>query len=105
MLSLITFKFTVSNSLPKVSYMTSMDKYIIGVMAQLCLVGVWHGGIGQYSRNTAVGDTERVDKYILADRIALGLSLFQFNRYIKMTRCSPTDCIFVGILKHLTGTY
>jgi len=59
-----------------------MDKYIIGVMFQLCLVGVWHAIIGSYARNTADGDTGRVDRYELADRIVLGILLFIYVVFV-----------------------
>ena len=42
LLSNITFKFSVSQTLPKVSYLTILDKYIIYSGAQLCLVAVQH---------------------------------------------------------------
>lgn len=65
LLSNITFKFTVSQTLPKVSYLTILDKYIIGSMVQLCVVCLWHAIVSQF-----IDDMELAQR---ADMWALGI--------------------------------
>ena len=65
LLSNITFKFTINQTLPRVSYLTLMDKYIIGTMAQICLVCVWHAVL-----STINGDEVKALQY---DRIVFGV--------------------------------
>ncbi|XP_046574337.1 LOW QUALITY PROTEIN: cys-loop ligand-gated ion channel-like [Haliotis rubra] len=43
----VAFKFVVNQSLPRISYLTYMDKYILSSMVYLCLVCVWHSVIGR----------------------------------------------------------
>lgn len=45
-LTTVTFKFVVNKSLPKISYLTYMDKYILGSMLILIGVCVWHAVVG-----------------------------------------------------------
>merc|ERR1712142_1083703 len=42
LLTTITFKFVVSQTLPRISYLTYLDKYILTSMGILCSVCVWH---------------------------------------------------------------
>ena len=42
LLTTITFKFVVSQSLPRIPYLTYLDKYILTSMAILCWVCIWH---------------------------------------------------------------
>ncbi|RUS81528.1 hypothetical protein EGW08_010698, partial [Elysia chlorotica] len=41
----VTFKFAASQSVPKISYLTHLDRYILGSMIFLFLVAGWHGMI------------------------------------------------------------
>lgn len=45
LLSLVAFKFTVANNLPKISYLTYLDKYIIASMTFLFVTCIWHAGV------------------------------------------------------------
>jgi hypothetical protein len=45
LLTTITFKFVVSQTLPRISYLTYLDKYILTSMGILCGVCVWHAVI------------------------------------------------------------
>ncbi|ELU17488.1 hypothetical protein CAPTEDRAFT_228357 [Capitella teleta] len=42
LLTSITFKFVINQSLPKISYLTYMDKYVLLSLVILCMVCVWH---------------------------------------------------------------
>lgn len=55
LLTTVTFKFVVNKSLPRISYLTYMDKYILGTMFILCCVCVWHAVVGSiiYPRSIA----------------------------------------------------
>uniref|UniRef100_A0A5K3EFU9 Neur_chan_LBD domain-containing protein n=1 Tax=Mesocestoides corti TaxID=53468 RepID=A0A5K3EFU9_MESCO len=41
-LTSVAFKFVINQSLPKISYLTFMDKYVLMSLAILCKVSVWH---------------------------------------------------------------
>lgn len=62
-LTTVTFKFVVNKSLPKISYLTYLDKYILGSMIILCSVCVWHAIAGAVvcpytaSPNTTISTT------------------------------------------------
>lgn len=42
LLTTVTFKFAVNSSLPRISYLTALDVYIIASMTIVIMVGVWH---------------------------------------------------------------
>lgn len=42
LLTSITFKFVINQSLPKISYLTYMDKYVLLSLVILCVVCIWH---------------------------------------------------------------
>jgi len=42
LLTAVTFKWVVNRCLPTISYLTSLDKYVLGSMVMLCLVCAWH---------------------------------------------------------------
>ncbi|ESN99603.1 hypothetical protein HELRODRAFT_176768 [Helobdella robusta] len=46
LLTTVTFKFVVNKSLPKISYLTYLDKYILGSMVILCCICIWHALVG-----------------------------------------------------------
>ncbi|KAK7483882.1 hypothetical protein BaRGS_00024899 [Batillaria attramentaria] len=39
----VTFKFVASQAVPRISYLTHLDRYILTLMIFLFLVAVWHG--------------------------------------------------------------
>ncbi|XP_041375343.1 cys-loop ligand-gated ion channel-like [Gigantopelta aegis] len=43
----VAFKFVVNQSLPRISYLTYMDKYILSSMIYIVLVCVWHSVAGK----------------------------------------------------------
>ncbi|KAK3590900.1 hypothetical protein CHS0354_020877 [Potamilus streckersoni] len=52
-LTSVTFRFVTNQSLPKIPYLTNLDKYILGSMIFNWLVTIWHGVVSRfaYSRN------------------------------------------------------
>ena len=62
LLSNITFKRVVSDTLPKVSYLTQLDRYVISQTSIMVIVCIWHAVVYQISNEN---DAK------LADRIAL----------------------------------
>ncbi|KAK7483885.1 hypothetical protein BaRGS_00024902, partial [Batillaria attramentaria] len=44
-LAAVSFKFVASQSVPKISYPTYLDKYILTTMSYLFIVALWHGVI------------------------------------------------------------
>jgi len=42
LLTAVTFKWVVNRCLPTISYLTSLDKYVLGSMVMLCCVCAWH---------------------------------------------------------------
>lgn len=53
LLASVTFKFSASKSVPKISYLTHLDRYILGSMAYLFSVAGWHAGISLISATYA----------------------------------------------------
>ncbi|XP_021342813.1 gamma-aminobutyric acid receptor subunit gamma-2-like isoform X1 [Mizuhopecten yessoensis] len=49
----VTFRFVANQSLPKISYLTKLDKYILFCMIFNFLVSVWHAGGSQIDDGTA----------------------------------------------------
>ncbi|TGZ71319.1 hypothetical protein CRM22_002711 [Opisthorchis felineus] len=41
-LTSVTFKYVITQSLPKISYLTYMDKYVLMSLAILCIISIWH---------------------------------------------------------------
>jgi len=45
LLTSVAFKFVVNQSLPKISYLTYLDKYVLLAISFLCLICLWHSFI------------------------------------------------------------
>ena len=89
LLSNITFKFSVSQTLPKVSYLTILDKYIIYSGAQLCLVAVQHAVPSNLFFDNKE-EAHRADLIALycqgAAYIIFNMAFFAHGRYIVFRR-------------------
>ncbi|VDM31098.1 unnamed protein product [Hydatigera taeniaeformis] len=44
-LTSVTFKYVITQSLPRISYLTYMDKYVLMSLAILCVISIWHAVI------------------------------------------------------------
>eukprot|EP00918_Siedleckia_nematoides_P052393 GHVU01114497.1.p1 GENE.GHVU01114497.1~~GHVU01114497.1.p1 ORF type:complete len:481 (+),score=66.98 GHVU01114497.1:535-1977(+) len=74
LLTTITFKFVVSQTLPRISYLTYLDKYILTSMAILCTVCVWHSVVPLVEYNMELA--KMIDRCAL---IILGTGYFLFH--------------------------
>ncbi|KAK2146858.1 hypothetical protein LSH36_581g00010 [Paralvinella palmiformis] len=81
LLSNITFKFNISQTLPKVSYLTLLDKYVIVQIGIMCLVCLWHTTVFLVYDNHDQSLASYCDKFGFG--ILLGLyALFQFTFFL-----------------------
>ncbi|XP_060569702.1 uncharacterized protein LOC132728106 [Ruditapes philippinarum] len=56
----------VSNqSLPKIPYLTHLDRFIIGSMVYNWLVCVWHAVLSQYEGKSNQGDMDKIAFFVL----------------------------------------
>lgn len=74
LLTTITFKFVVSQTLPRISYLTYLDKYILTSMGILCGVCMWHSIVPLMENNMPLALT--ADRCAL---IVLGSGYFMFH--------------------------
>jgi hypothetical protein len=74
LLTTITFKFVVSQTLPRISYLTYLDKYILTSMGILCAVCVWHAIVPCLMYNMKLAET--VDRCAF---VILGSVYFMFH--------------------------
>lgn len=73
----VTFKFVVNQGLPRISYLTYLDKYVIATMLILTAVSIWHAVVAfliavdhnQY-------DVNLVERYVL---VAMAITYIFFN--------------------------
>lgn len=71
-LTAVAFKSVVNNSLPRISYLTYMDKYLLVAMVTLAAVCVWHAVVTVVPLSVQ----DEVEMYVL---IALGVIYFIYN--------------------------
>ncbi|XP_041374738.1 uncharacterized protein LOC121387632 isoform X2 [Gigantopelta aegis] len=62
-LTIVTFKSVVNQSLPRISYLTFMDKYLLASMVMLSGVCAWHGIVTTLLSDPALAN--RVDSIVL----------------------------------------
>jgi hypothetical protein len=60
-LTTVTFKLVVTKNLPKISYLTYLDKYILGTMIILVSLCVWHAIAGGLIYNLAAANNSTAD--------------------------------------------
>ncbi|PAA49613.1 hypothetical protein BOX15_Mlig014474g1 [Macrostomum lignano] len=58
LLTTITYKFVVNNSIPRIAYLTLLDKAILYNLLFLVLLIVWHSTTGQY-------DSRKIEKFAI----------------------------------------
>lgn len=49
-LTTIQFKFVINRCVPKVSYLTYLDKYVLGSLMMICTSCIWHSGLDTVSK-------------------------------------------------------
>ncbi|ESO92651.1 hypothetical protein LOTGIDRAFT_162572 [Lottia gigantea] len=83
MLTGVAFKFVVNQSLPRISYLTYLDKYILSSMVYICLVCIWHSVIGQLHANNMDSMAKNLDwKALVCFVSAYILAHFVFTTWI-----------------------
>ncbi|XP_064598221.1 cys-loop ligand-gated ion channel-like isoform X2 [Liolophura sinensis] len=63
MLTAVAFKSVVNQSLPKISYLTYMDKYLLASMIMLSTICAWHGIVTTISNKD--GSADRIENIVL----------------------------------------
>lgn len=76
MLTLVNFRWVITQRLPSVSYLTMLDKYSIGSIIFLFMSFMWHSMIGSRAVIKSDMETKRFDKYFFFSYIAF---YFIFN--------------------------
>ncbi|KAL8616854.1 hypothetical protein ACOMHN_041773 [Nucella lapillus] len=74
MLTSVAFKSVVNQSLPRISYLTYMDKYLLASMIMLSAVCSWHAIVTTLLYDAAVAD--KVENIVLT---VLGVIYLLFN--------------------------
>ncbi|KAL8592371.1 hypothetical protein ACOMHN_044307 [Nucella lapillus] len=74
MLTSVAFKSVVNQSLPRISYLTYMDKYLLASMIMLSAVCSWHAIV-----TTLLHDRPMADQVEMIVLIVLGVVYFLFN--------------------------
>lgn len=94
LLTTVSFKFAVNQSLPMISYLTYLDKYILGSMGILCCICVWHAIIPVIMLSQDPSGAQ------LADKVAL--IVFAFI-YISLHAVVVIVVVFMSKWKTGTG--
>ncbi|CAF0736813.1 unnamed protein product [Brachionus calyciflorus] len=63
MLTLVNFRWVITQRLPSVSYLTMLDKYSIGSIIFLFISFVWHSMIGSRTFSEDLASIKRLDRY------------------------------------------
>ncbi|XP_060608435.1 gamma-aminobutyric acid receptor subunit rho-1-like isoform X2 [Ruditapes philippinarum] len=61
----VTFKMVSNQSLPKIPYLTHLDRFIIGSMVYNWLVCLWHAVLSQYEGKSNQGDMDKIAFFVL----------------------------------------
>ncbi|GFR96710.1 cys-loop ligand-gated ion channel-like isoform X4 [Elysia marginata] len=70
-LACVTFKFAALQSVPKISYLTHLDRYILCTMLYLFCVAVWHASLSRFDRS----ESGTMDLYAYTTFIGVYISL------------------------------
>ncbi|XP_063431035.1 cys-loop ligand-gated ion channel-like isoform X1 [Mytilus trossulus] len=76
----VAFKFVANQTIPKISYLTQLDRYILGSMTFLYLVCIWHSIVVLISDED---DGNSADKWALVTFIIL-FSIFQIAFFVNV---------------------
>jgi hypothetical protein len=88
LLTSVNFRWIVTQRLPSVGYLTSLDKYAIGSLLCLVLFCVWHSLIGSSMIATDADTRKYVDKIVLISAACFYLlyNLFCIVWFVRMHR-------------------
>lgn len=70
LLTSVNFRWVITQRLPSVPYLTSLDKYAIGSLLYLVLFCVWHSIIGSNIITNDGKQREDIDHYVLVGSIS-----------------------------------
>ncbi|RNA29803.1 Gamma-aminobutyric acid receptor subunit gamma [Brachionus plicatilis] len=76
MLTLVNFRWVITQRLPSVSYLTMLDKYSIGSIVFLFISFMWHSMIGSRALVKGELETRKFDRYFFFSYVAI---YFSFN--------------------------
>jgi len=69
-LTVIAFKMVVNQCLPKISYLTYLDKYILTCMCLLCIICVWHAVVPQLFGVTETDEDDPITGMPITSKLA-----------------------------------
>jgi len=61
LLTTVSFKFVINRTVPRLSYLTSLDKYVLASIMMLCVMCVWHAACGIFRDKSD-------DSYLVTDK-------------------------------------
>lgn len=111
MLTLVNFRWVITQRLPSVSYLTMLDKYSIGSIIFLFISFLWHSMIGSRAVIKSEMETKRFDKYFFLFYIALYfifnlLFLFLFLKlYLNIRTFIRKNSRKTNVIKQLSTNY
>ncbi|KAL3311863.1 hypothetical protein Ciccas_009553 [Cichlidogyrus casuarinus] len=85
-LTLVAFKFVVNQCLPKISYLTYLDKYVISSLFILTIVCLWHGLVA------VINMTDTKERYVISF-IALAYMAYNIS-FILMIYCVVSQLLY-----------
>lgn len=87
-LTSVNFRWIVTQKLPLVPYLTSLDKYAIGSLLYLVLFCVWHSLIGSNLVSSDVNTRKKIDRYVLYASVSLYIvyNLSYLTWFVRMYR-------------------
>ena len=113
-LSSINFRWIVTQKLPTVSYLTTLDKYAIVALIFLVSLCAWHAVIGSVLFSSIDREyVKSIDKYALFFIVTLyfffhvtyiGYFLFQFRRYSNVGKDTNEESKHSEEVKNITKT-
>jgi hypothetical protein len=90
LLTSVNFRWIVTQRLPSVAYLTSLDKYAIGSLLSLVLFCCWHSIIGSTVITSDISFKRTVDSYVLygAAMFYVFYNLFYLIWFIRMYKAN-----------------
>jgi len=95
LLTKVAFKFTVSQSLPRISYLTYLDKYILAMMIMLYMVCIWFAtvtALSEWDKEWALG----IDNYAFYTMVCIYLGFhIVFALWLYFDACQGRRSMFM----------
>ncbi|TPP61303.1 Gamma-aminobutyric acid receptor subunit gamma-2 [Fasciola gigantica] len=84
-LTSVAFKFVINQSLPKISYLTYMDKYVLMSLAILCVVSIWHAMVTLIPTDVVFEQEDVMNVLKFSSLDSASLSLLEDNETLSTT--------------------